>query len=137
MEKANSCGLARTKSDQLVETMVAALKSAPSSESINGMAESGGSGGSGGTLSRKASRRMMAAASPGWSGGGKNTHIRKSRSAQIKVELDEVGSGVALSRASSASLGLSFSFTGFTLPPDEIADSKPFSDDDIRKSLFI
>ncbi|KAK6147343.1 hypothetical protein DH2020_018255 [Rehmannia glutinosa] len=38
--------------------------------------------------------------------------------------------GAALSRASSASLGLSFTFTGFTVPADEIADSKPFSDDD-------
>nr|GFB26472.1 ABC transporter G family member 22 isoform X1 [Tanacetum cinerariifolium] len=46
--------------------------------------------------------------------------------------LDDVGSGAALSRASSASLGMSFSFTGFTMPPDEIADSRPFSDDDIQ-----
>ncbi|OMP12709.1 white-brown-complex ABC transporter family [Corchorus olitorius] len=73
-------------------------------------------------------------ASPGRSsGGGKNTHIRKSRSAQMKLDMEELSSGAALSRASSASLGLSFSFTGFTVPPDEIADSKPFSDDDIRK----
>ena len=133
MEKANSTGLARTKSDQLVESMVAALKSPPSSDhSTGGMAESGG----GGTLSRKSSRRMMAA-SPGRA-GGKNTHIRKCRSAQIsqiKFELDELNNGAALSRASSASLGLSFSFTGFTMPPDEIADFKPFSDDDIRKFL--
>jgi hypothetical protein len=55
----------------------------------------------------------------------------------MKFDFDEVSSGAALSRASSASLGFSFSFTGFTMPPDEIADSKPFSDDDIRKSLFI
>ncbi|KAI5318780.1 hypothetical protein L3X38_038488 [Prunus dulcis] len=48
----------------------------------------------------------------------------------MKLELDEVSSGAALSRASSASLGFSFSFTGFTVPPDDIADSKPFSDDD-------
>ncbi|KAF7818886.1 ABC transporter G family member 22-like isoform X1 [Senna tora] len=131
MEKANSCsGLVRTKSDQLLETVVAALKSAPSNESINGMVDSGGSGG-GGTPSRKSSRRM----SPGRSGGGKNTHIRKSRSAQIKLDLDEVGSGAALSRASSASLGLSFSFTGFTIPPEENSDFKPFSDDDIPEDI--
>ena len=131
MEKANSSGLARTKSDQLVESVVAALKSPPSSDSLATM------DGSGGTLSRKSSRRMMAA-SPGRS-GGRNTHIRKSRSAQInmKLDLDEVSSGAALSRASSASLGLSFSFTGFTMPPDEIADSKPLSDDDIRKFLHL
>ncbi|KAK7345195.1 hypothetical protein VNO77_15769 [Canavalia gladiata] len=131
MEKANSSsGLVRTKSDQLVESMVAALKSPPSDHSINGMVEGGA------TLSRKSSRRMMAA-SPG-RGGGKNTHIRKSRSAQIsqmKLELDDVSSGAALSRASSASLGLSFSFTGFTMPPEEIADSKPFSDDDIPEDI--
>lgn len=126
MERPNTT-LARTKSDQLVESMVAAMKSPASSDhSANGMVD-------GGTLSRKSSRRLTAA-SPGR--GGKNTHIRKSRSAQIsqlKLELDDVSSGAALSRASSASLGLSFSFTGFTMPPEEIADSRPFSDDDIRK----
>ncbi|KAK4281755.1 hypothetical protein QN277_013211 [Acacia crassicarpa] len=122
MEKTNWSGLARTKSEQLVE----ALRSGPSSESsMNGVMDSGGSGG---TLSRKSSRRM--------SPGGKNSHIRKSRSAQIKVDLDEVGSGVALSRASSASLGLSFSFTGFTLTPDEITDSnKLFRDQDIPEDI--
>ncbi|KAL0374755.1 UNVERIFIED_CONTAM: ABC transporter G family member 22 [Sesamum radiatum] len=91
MEKANSAnGLIRTKS---VETI---LKSPVSS------AEAESSGG----LSRKSSRRL-AAASPGRSssGNGNNTHIRKSRSAQMKFELDDLGSGAALSRASSASLG--------------------------------
>ncbi|RZC25670.1 ABC transporter G family member 22 [Glycine soja] len=131
MEKANT-SLVRTKSDQLVESMVAALKSPASSDhSANGVVEGGG------TISRKSSRRLTGA-SPGR--GGKNTHIRKSRSAQIsqmKLELDDVSSGAALSRASSASLGLSFSFTGFTMPPEEIADSKPFSDDDIRKYMTI
>ncbi|TKY53200.1 ABC transporter G family member 22 [Spatholobus suberectus] len=130
MEKANT-SLVRTKSDQLVESMVAALKSPASSDhSANGVAEGGG------TLSRKSSRRLTGA-SPG-RGGGKNAHIRKSRSAQIsqmKLELDDVSSGAALSRASSASLGLSFSFTGFTMPPEEIADSKPFSDDDIPEDI--
>ncbi|PQM35325.1 ABC transporter G family member 22 isoform X1 [Prunus yedoensis var. nudiflora] len=48
----------------------------------------------------------------------------------MKLDLDELSSGAALSRASSASLGFSFSFTGFTVPADDIADSKPFSDDD-------
>ncbi|XP_054819464.1 ABC transporter G family member 22-like isoform X2 [Prosopis cineraria] len=124
MEKANSSGLARTRSEQLVEKVVAALKSAPSSESMNGIMDSGGSGG---TLSRKSSRRM--------SPGGKNSHIRKSRSAQIKVDLDDVGSGAALSRASSASSGLSFSFTGFTITPDETTDSKPFRDEDIPEDI--
>ncbi|MED6168480.1 ABC transporter G member 22 [Stylosanthes scabra] len=115
--------------------MAAAFKSPPSSDhSTSGMLDSGGGGS--GTLSRKSSRRMMIAASP--SRGGKNTHIRKSRSAQIsqmKFELDDVSSGAALSRASSASLGFSFSFTGFAMPPDEIADCKPFSDDDIPEDI--
>ncbi|CDP10560.1 unnamed protein product [Coffea canephora] len=93
--------------------------------------ENGGTGT--GTLSRKSSKRL-AMPSPGRSGSstGKNAHIRKWSSAQMKFDLDDVSSGAALSRASSASLGLSFSFTGFTMPPEEIADSKPFSDDDIQ-----
>lgn len=125
MEKPNS-GLARTKSDQLVETVADAFKSPTSSEAVSVAAE-----GASGTISRKSSRRMLAASPGRGSGSGKaSTHIRKTRSAQMKFELDEVTSGAALSRASSASLGFSFSFTGFTVPADEIADSKPFSDDD-------
>ncbi|KAI7734095.1 hypothetical protein M8C21_007039 [Ambrosia artemisiifolia] len=129
MEKPNSSsGLWRTQSDQLAQM---------SSDTSRGGGGSG-SGGSGGTHSRKSSRQMVFA-SPGRSGGGssnsKNTHIRKTRSAQMKFDLDDVGSGAALSRASSASLGFSFSFTGFTMPPDEIADSRPFSDDDIPEDI--
>ncbi|CAN1772560.1 ABC transporter G family member 22 [Linum perenne] len=118
----------RTKSEQLVEAVAEAFKSAAMSSDI-----AAGGGGSG--TSRKSSRRMTAP-SPGRSGGRSNTHIRKSRSAQMKFELDEmINSGAALSRASSASLGLSFSFTGFNMPPEEIADSKPFSDDDIPEDI--
>ncbi|TYI98706.1 hypothetical protein E1A91_D01G234400v1 [Gossypium mustelinum] len=133
MEKgshSSSTTLARTKSDQLVETLAAAFKSPRQSDQQTppGTSESGG------TLSRKSSKRVMMGASPRRSSGeNNNTYIRKSRSAQMKLDLEELSSGAALSRASSASLGLSFSFTGFTVPPDEIADSKPFSDDDIRK----
>lgn len=134
MERPNSSsGIMRTKSDQLVETAeaVAAAMRSPTSGEATGGAESGG------TLSRKSSRRSMLSASPGRAGGNsKNTHIRKSRSAQIKLDLDEVSSGAALSRASSASLGFSFSFTGFTVPPDEVSDFKPFSDDDTREFFF-
>ncbi|GFZ09271.1 ABC-2 type transporter family protein [Actinidia rufa] len=132
MEKTNSfSGLLRTKSDQLVEAVMAAMKSPAAGE----VAEAGGSVG---TLSRKSSKSLLAAASPGrgaTSGSSKNTHIRKSRSAQMRVELDEVSSGAALSRASSASLGFSYSFTGFTMPPDAIADSQLFSDDDNPEDL--
>nr|GMD93347.1 ABC transporter G family member 22-like isoform X1 [Ipomoea batatas] len=46
----------------------------------------------------------------------------------MKLDLDELSSGSVLSRASSASLG--FSFTGFSVRPDESADSKAFSDDE-------
>lgn len=134
MEKTNSnSGLLRTKSDQLLETMAAAMAAMKSPTS-----DAGQESGSGGMLSRKSSKRL-AMASPGRAGSGSsrnNTHIRKSRSAQMKLELDDVSSGAALSRASSASLGFSFSFTGFTMPPDEIGDSRPFSDDDIRKYYF-
>ncbi|XVF07482.1 hypothetical protein REPUB_Repub06bG0143000 [Reevesia pubescens] len=132
MEKPiNSTTLARTKSDQLVETLAAAFKSPTRSDQAPGTSDSGG------TLSRKSSKRLMMGTSPGRSSGGSrnNTHIRKSRSAQMKLDLEELSSGAALSRASSASLGLSFSFTGFTVPPDEIADSKPFSDDDIPEDI--
>ncbi|WVZ08931.1 hypothetical protein V8G54_022277 [Vigna mungo] len=119
MENAISSSLARTKSEDVEETVTTtSVKSPPSAED-------------GGVLSRKSSKT---AASPS-GGGGRSTHIRRARSAQLKVDVDEVGSGVALSRASSASLGLSFSFTGFTLPPDEIADSKPFSDEDIPEDI--
>ncbi|KAJ6914498.1 hypothetical protein NC651_016691 [Populus alba x Populus x berolinensis] len=129
MERANT-SLARTKSEQLAETVEAAFKSPMNSDGVS-------EGGSGGTLSGKSSKRLTTAASPGrtTSGGNKNIHIRKSRSAQMKFELEDVNSGAALSRASSASLGFSFSFTGFNMPPDEIADSMPFSDDDIPEDL--
>ncbi|KAL4326104.1 hypothetical protein GQ457_11G008540 [Hibiscus cannabinus] len=131
MEKPNnSTTLGRTKSDQLLETLAAAFKS-PTSQSD----QAPGTSDSGGTLSRKSSRRLLVSASPGRSGGSKNTHIRKARSAQMKLDLEELSSGAALSRASSASLGLSFSFTGFTVPPDEIANSRLFSDDDIPEDI--
>ncbi|GAB4834121.1 ABC transporter G member 22 [Ancistrocladus abbreviatus] len=135
MEKANSTlGLGRTKSDQLVEVAVAAMKSP-----VDGELGHGGGGGpesSSSNLSMKSSRRF-AVASPGRSIGGsnRNTHIRKARSAQLKVDVDDVSSGAALSRASSASLGLSFSLTGFIMPPDDVADSKPFSDDEIPEDI--
>jgi len=110
---------------------MAAVMRAMKSPSGDGAAEGSG-------LPPKSSRRTMSGSSPGRTNSSRNynnTHIRKARSAQLqKLDIDEVSSGAALSRASSASLGLSFSFTGFTMPPDDIADSKPFSDDDIRKS---
>ncbi|KAJ4750322.1 ABC transporter G family member 2 [Rhynchospora pubera] len=60
-------------------------------------------------------------------------HIRKTRSTQLnKVDFEEVTSSAALSRASSASLGFSFSFTGFTPPPQDVSDlNATLSDDDL------
>nr|KJB14995.1 hypothetical protein B456_002G153900 [Gossypium raimondii] len=133
MEKSsNSTTLGRTKSDQLLETLAAVFKSPTSQSDL-----APGTSDSGGTLSRKSSRRLVVGASPARSSGGgsRNAHIRKARSAQMKLDLEELSSGAALSRASSASLGFSFSFTGFTVPPDEIADSKLFSDDDIPEDI--
>ncbi|KAL3623460.1 ABC transporter G member 22 [Castilleja foliolosa] len=129
MEKQNSTsGLIRTKSDQLVETMAAAfgaMKSPFSPSSAETAATGGGGLESSGRLSRKSSRRTNSGSF------GRNSHIRKSRSAQMKFELEDLNSGAALSRASSASLGFSFSFTGFTVPQDEMADTAPFSDEEI------
>jgi hypothetical protein len=91
------------------------------------------------SLSRKSSFGKRSAS--GGSGAGGNSHgrshIRKSRSAQLKLDMEDlVSSGAALSRASSASLGFSFTFTGFTPPPQHgfngsSADLAPFSDDDV------
>lgn len=130
-QKTNQTSLLRTRSDQLAETMASIMKSPTHSSSET--AAVGAALENGGTGSRKSSKRL-GVPSPGRSGGstGKNAHIRKWSSAQMKFDLDEVSSGAALSRASSASLGLSFSFTGFTMPPDDIADTKPFSDDEIQ-----
>lgn len=133
MDKMNSTmGLVRTKSDQLVETVaaaMAAMKSSPSGEGTTGTTPTVDG-------SRKSSRRITSPGGANSSSRHYNTHIRKTRSAQLKLDIDDLSNGAALSRASSASLGLSFSFTGFNVPPEDIVDSKPFSDDDIRKFFF-
>ncbi|XP_024986727.1 ABC transporter G family member 22-like isoform X2 [Cynara cardunculus var. scolymus] len=117
MEKASpSSGLWRTQSDQL-KKWVETMKSPVSNEATKEPESY--------TLSRKSSRNQVLA-SP-----GRSTHIKKGKSVQMKFDFDDVGSGAVLSRASSASLGISFSLAGFTIPPDEIADSRAFSDDDI------
>ncbi|KAL9256350.1 ABC transporter G family member 22-like protein [Drosera capensis] len=68
---------------------------------------------------------------------GGRTHVKKSRSTQLRNE-DDVSSA-ALSRASSVSLGMSFSLTGFIMPTDDaVPDSKPFCEgeyDDIPEDL--
>ncbi|MQL86844.1 hypothetical protein Taro_019376 [Colocasia esculenta] len=114
--------IARAKSDQM-EIANRSLSRAPSADAVT-MIES-----SGPSLTRKSSfGKWIPGSSPGRKGGH---HIRKSRSAQLKLDLEDVSGGAALSRASSASLGFSFSFTGFTAPPEDIiADLKAFSDDE-------
>ncbi|KAM0890096.1 hypothetical protein ACQ4PT_027281 [Festuca glaucescens] len=91
------------------------------------------------SLSRKSSFGKRSASGGSSAGGNSHgrSHIRKSRSAQLKLDMEDlVSSGAALSRASSASLGFSFTFTGFTPPPQHefnasSADLAPFSDDDV------
>ncbi|KAA8516840.1 hypothetical protein F0562_017342 [Nyssa sinensis] len=131
MEKSNSTrGLLRTKSDQFVEKVTAAMAAMKSSTSTS---EAAGGPESSGTLSRKfSSKRLAAAISPGGASGS-SKHIRKCRSAQMRLEFDDVSSSAALRSASSASLG--FSFTGITVPPDEIPDLRTFSDDDTAEDI--
>ncbi|TVU48331.1 hypothetical protein EJB05_07965, partial [Eragrostis curvula] len=130
-------GIGRTKSDQLMpsQTSLSRTESAETVLSVKSTIEAGAGTGN---LSRKSSfGRNRRSASVG---GGNNhrSHIRKSRSAQLKLDMDElVSSSAALSRASSASLGFSFTFTGFTPPPRDIgsADPMPFSDDESPMDL--
>ncbi|XP_068635396.1 ABC transporter G family member 22-like [Aristolochia californica] len=115
METTLATGLGRTKSDQLLE--ITSRKSPSQTSSFDAV---GGS-----ILARKSSLGKLIGASPG------RKHIRKSRSVQLKLDLDELSSGAALSRASSASLGFSFSLAGFNLPAaDDIADLRNFSDEE-------
>lgn len=116
MEKPNSsAGLYRTQSDQLTKiTEGDTMKSFESNEVTKDVDSR--------TLSRKSS---------------KNQVLKKGKSGQIKFDFDDAGSGAALSRASSASLGFSFSLSGFTMPPDEISDSIPSNDDEIRKYFML
>uniref|UniRef100_A0A0E0K8Z2 ABC transporter domain-containing protein n=1 Tax=Oryza punctata TaxID=4537 RepID=A0A0E0K8Z2_ORYPU len=127
-------GIGRTKSDQLPPPPSSAqsLSRTASAETVLSTADATTS------LSRKSSFGKRSASGGAGAGGNShgynNSHIRKSRSAQLKLDMEDlVSSGAALSRASSASLGFSFTFTGFTPPPQDImssAELHPFSDDD-------
>ncbi|XP_020103847.1 ABC transporter G family member 22 isoform X1 [Ananas comosus] len=127
MDSAAPSGISRTRSEQLeMATATQSLSRTASAETVLSAEMNGTS------LSRKSSfaKKGGVGSSPGKRGG--NHHIRKSRSAQLKLDLEEVSSGAALSRASSASLGFSFSFTGFTGPPEDVGANLQgaFSDDD-------
>ncbi|KAK1383648.1 hypothetical protein POM88_021383 [Heracleum sosnowskyi] len=120
--KSSATGLLRTQSEQLVEIeiMSGAMKS-PSvltdgiTGTVNGSRKSMSKGGGLGE-------------SPGGGGSTSSRHKRKSMPAQMKFDVDEFSSGSALRRASSASMG--FSFTAFTVPSNDIADSRLLSEDD-------
>ncbi|KAJ4899641.1 ABC-2 type transporter family protein [Raphanus sativus] len=106
----SSSGLVKAKSETLSE----ALKSSSLDFSSNGGGSSHG---------RK--HHVRASSSPSKSGSSnkqsnrRNTHIKKAKSAHPALDLSRLTGGAALSRASSASLGLSFSFTGFAVPHEE------------------
>ncbi|KAJ0981730.1 hypothetical protein J5N97_009985 [Dioscorea zingiberensis] len=126
-----SAGILRTKSEQLGEMGSSVKQSLSRAASAEVMMMNGGQH----TINKSSFRKKLANVSPGKSraSAGAGHHIRKSRSAQLnyKLDMEDVSSGAALSRASSASLGLSFSFTGFTPPPEDIlAHLSNFSDDD-------
>lgn len=56
-------------------------------------------------------------------------HLRKTWSGHMKMDSEDVGSEASLSRASSASLSFSYSFTGFTALP-EVSDTRAFSNNE-------
>ncbi|CAM0870864.1 unnamed protein product [Alopecurus aequalis] len=123
--------IGRTRSEQLPPPAPQSLSRTASAEALSASDVT--------SLSRKSSfGKRSASGGSGTTPGHGRSHIRKSRSAQLKLDMEDlVSSGAALSRASSASLGFSFTFTGFTPPPlqhgrtnsGELAPF-PFSDDD-------
>ncbi|KAF0914619.1 hypothetical protein E2562_030684 [Oryza meyeriana var. granulata] len=129
MMDTGGCGIGRTKSDQLAAPSSQSLSRTASAETVLSTADAT-------SLSRKSSFGKRSASGGAGAGGNSHgySHIRKSRSAQLKLDMEDlVSSGAALSRASSASLGFSFTFTGFTPPPQDImssAELPPFSDDE-------
>ncbi|RZS07700.1 hypothetical protein BHM03_00038573 [Ensete ventricosum] len=57
-------------------------------------------------------------------------HLRKTWSGNMKLDSEDVGSEASLSRASSASLSFSYSFTGFTALPEVSDTSRAFSNNE-------
>ncbi|XP_042424354.1 ABC transporter G family member 22-like [Zingiber officinale] len=118
-------GISRAKSLDLAPT------STPQSLSPTAIADTvpivDGHGGT--SLSRRSSfGKKLVGSSPGKKAA---YHLKRTMSGQIKMEAEEVGGGASLSRASSASLGFSFSFTGFTALPGDIAsDARYLSGDE-------
>lgn len=124
----SASGIVRAKSEQLEASTIKSLSRTASAEAIT-IPEIKNSGGVSLPAKPPSAGKKSVGNSPGRKGG--NHHVRKSRSAQLKLDVEDVSSGAALSRASSASLGFSFSFTGFTAPPEDvIADLRPSSDEE-------
>lgn len=110
-------GIARTKSLDMAPTMTQSLSPTASTEALP-MADVNG----GLSMSRRSSfGKKLVGSSPGVKSGN---HLRQTRSGNVKMDSEDVGSGGSLSRASSASLGFSFSFTGFTAFPEDITSDK-------------
>ncbi|CAL9096005.1 unnamed protein product [Musa acuminata var. zebrina] len=63
-------------------------------------------------------------------------HLRKTWSGHMKMDSEDVGSEASLSRASSASLSFSYSFTGFTALP-EVSDTMAFGNNENEIDLEI
>ncbi|RZR74815.1 hypothetical protein BHM03_00043912 [Ensete ventricosum] len=109
-------GIARTKSDQLEMAPPRSPPTLSPTASAESMPVADANGGP--SLSRKSSvGKKLVGSSPAAKGGH---HLRSTRSGHMKVDCEDSGSGGSLSRASSASLGFSFSFTGFTAFPEDI-----------------
>ncbi|CAL4937716.1 unnamed protein product [Urochloa decumbens] len=134
-------GIGRTKSEQLAPSSQSLSRTESAETVASSNADTTASATASQPPSRKPSfaRRQRAASVGGAGAGSGRSHIRKSRSAQLKLDVEDlVSSGAALSRASSASLGFSFTFTGFTPPPQYMhsaADPAPFSDDDSPRDI--
>lgn len=117
-------GISRAKSLDLTPTRPQSLSPTASAETVPTADGHGGP-----SLSRRSSfGKKLVGSSPGKKAA---YHVRRTMSGQIKVDAEEVGGGASLSRASSASLGFSFSFTGFTALPEDIAsDARYLSGDE-------
>ncbi|EOA25273.1 hypothetical protein CARUB_v10018588mg [Capsella rubella] len=116
----SSSGLVKAKS----ETLAAALESSSLDFSNDG-------GSSHGSKQHVMARTLSSPSHSSSSKNRRNTHIRKSKSAHPALDHGGLTGGAALSRASSASLGISFSFTGFTVPQEEMIASERCSNEDI------
>ncbi|CAN8268152.1 unnamed protein product [Cochlearia groenlandica] len=69
--------------------------------------------------------------------GNRKVHIRKAKSAHPSLDISSLNGGLALSRASSFSLGLSLSFTSFAVPHEDTLSSEQCSNDDILEEVEV